>query len=213
MTLTPGQIGMELKKLRKAKNLSRYALANAAGVSREYVRKLEDGESDPTVGMLQKLAKALGVPLMEPIAMGGRAKGGGTIDSEPKKRGSTYLTQWAAQFLVAGELTRRGYLISFPFGNAPATDIHATSPNGTSFPVEIKGLKSANFWLVRKPRGKDLRLYILALVPQGEPLKAPRYFVLTAKDLLLIHVDDPKWPGMNWGAVLEYESRWDKLPP
>ena len=56
---------MRLKKVRKAKKLSQYALAKNAGVSREYVRKLEDGESDPTVGMLQKLAKALGVPVTE----------------------------------------------------------------------------------------------------------------------------------------------------
>jgi transcriptional regulator with XRE-family HTH domain len=56
---------MRLKKLRKAQKLSRYALAQQAGVSREYVRKLEDGESDPTVGMLQKLADALGVELTE----------------------------------------------------------------------------------------------------------------------------------------------------
>jgi transcriptional regulator with XRE-family HTH domain len=56
---------MKLKRLRKAKKLSQYALANAARVSREYVRKLELGESDPTVGVLTRLAKALGVPVME----------------------------------------------------------------------------------------------------------------------------------------------------
>jgi XRE family transcriptional regulator, regulator of sulfur utilization len=54
---------MRLKKLRKAKKLSQYALAKAAGISRVYVKKLEDGRSDPTVGMLQRLAKALGVPV------------------------------------------------------------------------------------------------------------------------------------------------------
>jgi transcriptional regulator with XRE-family HTH domain len=52
---------MKLKQLRKRKKLSQYALAKEAGVSREYIRKLEAGESDPTVGMLQKLADALGV--------------------------------------------------------------------------------------------------------------------------------------------------------
>jgi transcriptional regulator with XRE-family HTH domain len=52
---------MKLKRLRKARKLSQYALAKAAKVSREYVRKLEAGGSDPTVGMLTKLAKALGV--------------------------------------------------------------------------------------------------------------------------------------------------------
>jgi len=56
---------MRLKKLRRAKKWSQYKLAQEAGMSRQYVRKLEAGGSDPTVGMLQRLAKALGVPLME----------------------------------------------------------------------------------------------------------------------------------------------------
>jgi transcriptional regulator with XRE-family HTH domain len=45
--------------------LSQYALAKKAGVSRDYLRTLEAGESDPTVGMLQKLARALGVSVVE----------------------------------------------------------------------------------------------------------------------------------------------------
>jgi transcriptional regulator with XRE-family HTH domain len=65
MTPTPRQIGMKLQRLRKTRKLSQYALAKQAKVSREYVRKLEAGESDPTVGMLQRLADALGVPVTE----------------------------------------------------------------------------------------------------------------------------------------------------
>ena len=34
-------------------------------MSREYIRKLEAGGYDPTVGTLQRLAKALGVPVTE----------------------------------------------------------------------------------------------------------------------------------------------------
>ncbi len=56
---------MKLKKLREAKGLSQYALANKAKISRVYVAKLETGRSDPTVGMLTRLAKALGVPVTE----------------------------------------------------------------------------------------------------------------------------------------------------
>jgi transcriptional regulator with XRE-family HTH domain len=52
---------MRLKNIREGKGMSQYALAERARVSREYVRKLEAGRSDPTVGMLTKLAKALGV--------------------------------------------------------------------------------------------------------------------------------------------------------
>ena len=65
MSPTPKQMGQRLKALRKKKNLSRQELAERADVSREYVRKLEAGLYDPSVGTLQRLAKALGVPLTE----------------------------------------------------------------------------------------------------------------------------------------------------
>jgi transcriptional regulator with XRE-family HTH domain len=59
--VTPNQIGRMLARLRKQNGLSRHALAQAAGCSAEYVRQLEAGRYDVTVGMLQRLAKALGV--------------------------------------------------------------------------------------------------------------------------------------------------------
>ena len=37
------------------------ALADKAGITREYVNKLEGGKYDPTLGTVQRLAKALGV--------------------------------------------------------------------------------------------------------------------------------------------------------
>jgi len=54
---------MKLQRIRRAKKLSKYALAKLAGISAVYVAKLEAGRSDPTVGMLHRLAKALGVPV------------------------------------------------------------------------------------------------------------------------------------------------------
>ena len=47
------------------KDLSRQELAEKAGLSREYVRLLEAGLYDPTVGTMERLAKALGVPVTE----------------------------------------------------------------------------------------------------------------------------------------------------
>jgi transcriptional regulator with XRE-family HTH domain len=56
---------MRLKRLRTGKGLSQYALAKKARISREYVNKLEAGRYDPTVGVITKLARALGVPVTE----------------------------------------------------------------------------------------------------------------------------------------------------
>jgi transcriptional regulator with XRE-family HTH domain len=63
MTVTPGQIGRTLQRLREARGLSRAALGRTVGISGVYVAKLERGRSDPTVGVLQRLAKALDVPV------------------------------------------------------------------------------------------------------------------------------------------------------
>ena len=52
---------MKLKRLRQAQQLSQQALADKAGISREYLARLEGARQDPTLGTLEKLAKALRV--------------------------------------------------------------------------------------------------------------------------------------------------------
>lgn len=61
MSPTPKQMGRRLQALRMEQKMSRQELAAKAGVTREYVRLVEAGRRDLTVGTLQKLAKALGV--------------------------------------------------------------------------------------------------------------------------------------------------------
>jgi transcriptional regulator with XRE-family HTH domain len=58
-------MGKMLKKLRTKKKLSQAALAKRAGLSREYVNKIEAGRYDPPLSTLNSLAKALGVPVTE----------------------------------------------------------------------------------------------------------------------------------------------------
>ncbi|HUG36469.1 MAG TPA: helix-turn-helix transcriptional regulator [Candidatus Limnocylindrales bacterium] len=56
---------MKLKRLREAKGMSQDALAKKAKLTREHVNRLEAGRHDPTVGVIQRLSKALGVPVTE----------------------------------------------------------------------------------------------------------------------------------------------------
>ena len=52
---------MRLKRFRANRKMSQAALAEKSGVSREYIARLELGQQDPTLGTMQKLAKALKV--------------------------------------------------------------------------------------------------------------------------------------------------------
>jgi transcriptional regulator with XRE-family HTH domain len=51
---------MRLRQHRQARGYTQQALAQKAAVTREYVNYLEHGKYDPTLGVLVRLAKALG---------------------------------------------------------------------------------------------------------------------------------------------------------
>ncbi|MBI2878932.1 MAG: helix-turn-helix transcriptional regulator [Candidatus Rokubacteria bacterium] len=52
---------MKLRRLRNERDMSQQELAEKAGISREYLNRLEAARQDPTLGTLEKLAKALKV--------------------------------------------------------------------------------------------------------------------------------------------------------
>ena len=56
-------MAMRLKTLRKARGMSQEALAERAGISRTFLARLETARQDPTLSTLEKLAKALKVPI------------------------------------------------------------------------------------------------------------------------------------------------------
>ena len=58
-------MGRRIKRARETKGMTQAALAARAAITRKYVIDLEAGRYDPTVGVLRRLAKALGVPLAE----------------------------------------------------------------------------------------------------------------------------------------------------
>ena len=62
-----------------------------------------------------------------------------TISANEKRRRS----QWGAQFLVASELVRRGYLVSFTMGNnTPDADPNRWQAKRKAFWTDVKGQTS-----------------------------------------------------------------------
>ncbi len=64
----PRKLTITLRRLRTKRRMSQQRLAAKSGLSREYVARLEIGQHNPSLATLQKLAKALGVPVTELLA-------------------------------------------------------------------------------------------------------------------------------------------------
>ena len=54
---------MRIKALRAKRDITQAELAARAGISHGYLARLETGRQDPTITTLEKLAKALRVPV------------------------------------------------------------------------------------------------------------------------------------------------------
>jgi len=148
-----------------------------------------------------------------------------------KKRKKNYQTQWAGQFGVAHELTRRGYLITFTMGNAPEADLSCESPSGVAFSVQVKSLSSKTYFLYQpsllKPNAS--RFFVFVFVPTT-PSQRPDYFVLNnqqfrdvveEQDKMLRQAEKKRGkpyakfsPGINYGTLAHNDllDAWGNLP-
>ncbi|SRR5258707_8135660 len=137
-----------------------------------------------------------------------------------------FSTQWAAQFLAASELTRRGYEVTFTMGNTtPVADLVVGSPTtGKLFWVDVKGLASKTAWLV-SPKSERPELYyvLVYLAPLAKALNARQtdmFFILTQGEVnSLLHDyanrhpgDKGKMPGFGFKDPQHFEGAWEKLP-
>ncbi|HKV53744.1 MAG TPA: hypothetical protein VJN94_03795 [Candidatus Binataceae bacterium] len=133
-------------------------------------------------------------------------------------------TQWAAQWLVASELSRRGYVVSFTSGNCtPAADLSVSTPDGRLFEVDVKGHMGKNAWDVKRKHDRTTLYYVLVTLCKTHDINSrtpDRFAILTqaeANDLVtqyeLTHPDTGR-TGFNFPASVPFEEdAWEKLPP
>jgi transcriptional regulator with XRE-family HTH domain len=62
-------VARNLRRLRVARNISQEDLAVDAGIDCTYVSRLERGRENPTVGVLERIADALGIQIVEFFAV------------------------------------------------------------------------------------------------------------------------------------------------
>jgi transcriptional regulator with XRE-family HTH domain len=58
---TQKRLAIQIKRFRAAREMTQVVLAEKAGLTQVHVARLESGKHDPTLGTLQRLAKALKV--------------------------------------------------------------------------------------------------------------------------------------------------------
>ncbi|WP_160120028.1 hypothetical protein [Rhodovarius lipocyclicus] len=131
-------------------------------------------------------------------------------------------SKWTAEFLVAAELSRRGYTVAFTQGShTPDYDLLAGTPGGEAFKIDVKGMAAPGVWLVKdKAPQKDL-FYVLALVPPGGNGRKPdQFFVLSQEEAVALTKayrearpnQAANWSGFNWSDAMPHKDAWDKLP-
>jgi hypothetical protein len=130
-------------------------------------------------------------------------------------------TQWAAQFLAAAELVRRGYTVAFTMGNhTPNADLMVGTRSHQQFWVDVKGT-SGRDWPI-SPKTYHINLFYI-LVRVASPEKPPdRFFILTQQETNDLVRDYHETHEGHSGKVSGFdlrdaervraEDRWDKFP-
>ena len=127
-------------------------------------------------------------------------------------------THLAGEFLVAGELSRRGYPVSITMGNAKSVDIYAEDRNGVPFKVDAKAGRTKTNWPVLKGTIHADVYYIFVYMGTDDQInrcQSPEYFVVTGKEIIensLISTWQSR-QGVRYSDLNNrgYLNRWDKL--
>lgn len=126
------------------------------------------------------------------------------------------LTGMAGVYLVAAELSRRGFIASPTSRSARGADILVTDQAcRNSFSVQVKtNAKPSSFWLVGKHVAvAKSHIYVLVNL---RPLAAPgatAYFVLPSailkKRVACYRRPNSEWWAVRRGDILKYQDRWE----
>lgn len=143
-----------------------------------------------------------------------------------------YSTQWIGQFAVASELIRRNYLVSLPLGNLPIRDMLCQSPQGESFSVQVKSLRSKTYFPFQNNliNVKIPDLYLVFVYIPDKLNQWLEYFILSHEQFLNVwQIEQNGWkdrerlrgrPYKEWANGIGYKtlsnsvskSNWEVLP-
>lgn len=125
----------------------------------------------------------------------------------------------AGEFLVAGELSRRGYPVSITIGNTKSVDIYASAKERV-IKVDAKAGRRKGNWPIAKDSVNEDVYYIFVYLQDKNKIRnniAPEYFVVSGKEAIskdLVKIWKTR-QGIRYSTLdtNNYKERWDKLPP
>ena len=82
----------------------------------------------------------------------------------------------AGEFFVAAELLKRGLQTSLTLGNAKSIDLFAINDQGTRFTIQVKALRSPNYFLIDLERVQDACYYVFVVL--NKPDISPDYYIV-----------------------------------
>ncbi len=124
------------------------------------------------------------------------------------------LTGMRGVFLVAAELSKRGFIVSPTSRSALGADILTTDQSCCkTFSVQVKtNAKNASFWLIgAKAQTAVSRTHIYVLVnlrdnaAKGDSVD---YYVVPSKDLAKLGYHDGNWPNIQRKDIVKYKDNW-----
>lgn len=122
----------------------------------------------------------------------------------------------SCEFLVAGELTRRGHNVTLTMGNTKAIDL-LIEKDGKLIAVQVKGMqrKKSICWNISlsKIKGQEL-LYVLVNLNADKLDESPEYFILTEEEVKTHFkaTDSGRdYLDYNLAQKLGFQNQWQKF--
>lgn len=121
----------------------------------------------------------------------------------------------ASEFLVAGELSRRGCNVTMTFGNTKAIDL-LIEKEGKLIPIQVKGIqrKKSICWNISLSKLKGQSIIYVLVNLNADTYDHPEYFILTEKEVSK-HFKPTKsgrdYLDYNLAISLGFQNNWDKF--
>ena len=121
----------------------------------------------------------------------------------------------SSEFLVAGELARRGYNVTMTLGNTKAIDL-IIEKEGSLIPIQVKGIqrKASICWNLSLAKLKDQKIMYVLVNLNADTLEQPEYFILTETEVKK-HFKATKsgrdYLDYKLAERLGFQNKWEKL--